>query len=173
MQLIAIVLLSILAAVIYGVCHDQITARVCVEYFTIGHPPIFATADPTLLGIGWGIVATWWVGLILGIPLALAARAGKWPKRSVASLITPICILLIIMGIAAFGAGVLGYYLARADVVALGEPLYSRVPKSKHVLFIADLWAHLASYLVGTIGGLALSAWLLIDRRRAGALIQK
>ena len=81
MQFIAIVALCVLAAVTYGVIHDQVTARVCVEYFTIGHPPIFGTDDPTLLGIGWGVLATWWVGVILGIPLAAAARLGNRPKR--------------------------------------------------------------------------------------------
>jgi len=33
----------ILAAVFYGILHDQITARICVEYFTIGHPIVFGT----------------------------------------------------------------------------------------------------------------------------------
>ena len=47
----AIVLMCVFAAVVYGVIHDQITARVCVEYFTVGHPPIFPTDDPTLLGV--------------------------------------------------------------------------------------------------------------------------
>ncbi|MBV8223051.1 MAG: hypothetical protein JO293_06785, partial [Candidatus Eremiobacteraeota bacterium] len=69
--------LCIAAAVLYGELHDQITARVCVEYFTIGHPPLFPTDDPTLLGLGWGVVATWWVGLVLGAGLAVAARAGR------------------------------------------------------------------------------------------------
>jgi hypothetical protein len=54
MQFLAIVLISIVAAISYGILHDQITARVCVEYFTMGHAPIFGTDDPTLLGLGWG-----------------------------------------------------------------------------------------------------------------------
>ena len=76
MEGVAIVLLAIVSAVVYGVVHDQVTARVCIEYFTIGHPPIFPTESPTLLGLGWGVVATWWAGLLLGVPLALAARPG-------------------------------------------------------------------------------------------------
>ena len=58
MQFTKIVGMSIIAAVLYGIAHDQITARICVEYFTIGHPPIFGTDDATLLGLGWGIFAT-------------------------------------------------------------------------------------------------------------------
>ena len=66
MQFMAIVVLCIVSSVVYGIVHDQITARICVEYFTIGHPPVFETDDPTLLGLGWGVIATWWVGAGLG-----------------------------------------------------------------------------------------------------------
>jgi hypothetical protein len=90
MQWFLIILLSIFASIVYGILHDQITARICVEYFTIGHAPIFGTDHPTLLGIGWGIFATWWVGLFLGIPLAAFARIGKRPKRTARSLVRPI-----------------------------------------------------------------------------------
>ena len=41
MEILKIAGLCILSAIFYGVLHDQVTARVCVEYFTIGHPPIF------------------------------------------------------------------------------------------------------------------------------------
>jgi hypothetical protein len=72
-----IILLCVAAAIAYGVAHDQITARVCLEYFTVFHPPVFATQSPTALAFGWGVIATWWVGLFLGLLLALAARAGS------------------------------------------------------------------------------------------------
>jgi len=150
----AILLLSEFAAIGYGIVHDQITARVCVEYFSIGHPPIFPTDDPTLLGLGWGIIATWWVGLILGFGLALAARAGPRPPRTVLSLIRPILFLLMATFLSAAMIGVVGYCLAQSDSISLLEPTSSRVPRDKHSLFLADLWAHNASYMVGSLGGL-------------------
>src|SRR5579871_5632082 len=113
MAAIRIITLSILAAIAYGIIHDQITARLCVEYFTIGHPPIFGTDDPTILGIGWGIIATWWVGLILGISLAICTRAGLLPKRSVGSLVRPVACLLAVMAGCAVAAGLTGWFLAR------------------------------------------------------------
>src|SRR5687768_3279430 len=106
--------MSILAAIIYGIAHDQVTARVCVEYFTIGHPPIFRTDDPTLLGLGWGIVATWWVGLILGVALALTARAGSRPRTPAAALARPVATLLAVMGVGAALAGGIGWAVAQA-----------------------------------------------------------
>lgn len=166
MKTLAIVALSVCLAVVYGILHDQITARICVEYFTIGHPPVFNTDSPTLLGLGWGVIATWWVGLMLGVPLALVARIGPWPKQSVRTLIRPMLTLLITMAVCALIAGTTGYVLARKRLVFLMEPLASAVPPEKHIRFVADLWAHLASYGVGFIGGIVLITFTLWRRNR-------
>ena len=153
LQFLAIVVLCIAAAVAYGVLHDQITARVCVEYFTIGHPPIFGTDDPTLLGLGWGVLATCWVGVLLGVPLAVAARLGSRPKRSAGSPIRPLAVLMLVSAGCALLAGIVGALLARAGVIALWGPIAREVPRENHIAFLADLWAHNASYLSGFIGG--------------------
>ncbi len=165
MQFLAIVALSIAAAVVYGILHDQVTARVCVEYFTVGHTPI-GTDDPTLLGLGWGVIATWWVGVLLGVPLAVAARAGSWPRRSAGSLVRPIGILLTVLACCALAAGILGWALASNGVVVLLGPLASRVPADRHVWFLADLWAHSTSYLVGLLGGSVLIVQVCWSRWR-------
>src|SRR5881275_1944665 len=111
MHAVAIVALCIASAVAYGILHDQMTARVCVEYFTIGHPPVFNTESPTLLGLGWGVIATWWVGFFLGVPLALIARIGSRPKLTVAQVAPSIFKLLCAMATMAFAAGILGFLL--------------------------------------------------------------
>jgi hypothetical protein len=109
MHALRIIALCVAAAVTYGVLHDQITSRVCVEYFTVGHPPVFGTEDPTLLALGWA--------------------------------------------------------LASAGAVVLVEPLASRVPREKHAAFLADLWAHSASYLIGFVGGLLVCVRVWRSRR--------
>jgi len=163
---IKIVLLCIMAAVVYGIIHDQITTRVCAEYFTIGHPPILSTEDPTLLGLGWGVIATWWAGLLLGLPLALAARAGHcYPKLTAASLLRPMLILLLVMAVCAFTMGLLGWQLARSGWIAPQEPLYSDIPHGKHVAFLTVLWTHSASYFTGFTGGLIV-IWQVWHSRR-------
>ncbi len=161
-----IILLCIVAAVVYGILHDQVTARVCVEYFSIGHPPIFHTDDPTLLAFGWGVIATWWMGLILSIPAVLASRLGSWPKFDAAHLVRPIARLLIVMACCSLLAGIAGYVAAKAGVIRLVGSLASRVPPAKHVAFLTDLWAHLAAYGVGFFGGLVLSVWVVFRRWR-------
>ena len=168
----AIVAFCVLAAVAYGVVHDQVTARVCLEYFTIGHPPIVPPAlpfeSPTWQGLFWGVVATWWVGLPLGVALAIAARAGRRPKRSVRSLLRPIGTLLAVMAASALTMGLVGYGLGRAGAVVLVGPIAERVPADRHPAFLADLWAHSTSYAVGAIGGLVVAATVWRSRRPTG-----
>ena len=166
MQSLAIIALCVLSAVAYGVVHDQVTARVCVEYFTVGHPPVFETDSPTLLGLGWGVIATWWVGVLLGVPLAAAARAGRRPRKHVRSLVRPVLVLLGAMAACALAAGVVGYVLARGGSVPLLAELAGRVPPGKHAAFMADLWAHSASYLVGFVGGVVLIVFTYVSRTR-------
>jgi hypothetical protein len=158
MQALAIVLLATLGAIAYGVVQDQVTVRVCLEYFTIGHPRVFATEDPTLLALGWGVLATWWAGLGIGILLALAARTGGRAPVPARALVRPICALLCVMAVGAALAGVVGYFLARDGAVRLVGAFAKRVPPDRRVAFLADLWAHNASYGFGFLGGLVL-AW--------------
>lgn len=164
-----IVVLAVAAAIVYGVLHDLATTRVCIEYFTIGHPPVFATEDPTLLALGWGVIATWWVGLLLGLPLAFAALRGPRPRRTAGSLLRPLVILLVAMAALALVTGITGCLLARGGVVVLLEPMASRLPAERHVPFLACLWAHSASYLGGFVGGIVLIRRVWQSRRREGA----
>ena len=94
MKSLSIVALAMAAAISYGIVHDQITARICLEYFTIGHPRLIASESPTVLALFWGVVATWWVGLPLGIALAVAARIGGRPKLTATDLVRPLAKLL-------------------------------------------------------------------------------
>jgi hypothetical protein len=168
-QSVGIIVMCVTAAVGYGIIHDQVTARICVEYFTVGHPSVFGTEDPTLLGIGWGIIATWWVGLLLGVLLSQAARAGSRPQRSALSLLRPILGLLAVMAICAAAAGLVGWMLASISAVHLVGPIAQRLPAEKHAPFLADLWAHSASYLVGLVGGVIVM--MLVWRSRGPAAL--
>jgi hypothetical protein len=165
-EALRILLLCLFAAIAYGVVHDQVTARVCVEYFTVGHPPVFHTQSPTFLGLGWGILATWWVGVLLGLPLSLCARAGTAPPLGARDLLKAIGILLIAMAALALVAGVVGYGAAKAGWLVPPPGASERVPAHRHAVYIADLCAHVASYAAGLIGGLGLCTWVVIRRRR-------
>lgn len=156
MQPLKIVGLCVLAAVMYGIVHDQFTAHICVEYFSVFHPPVFRTNSPALLALGWGIIATWWMGAFLGVFLALAARAGSRKKVDAKELLRPISKLMLIMAALATVAGLAGWLLSQQGVIAPPPWVASALPASKHARFMADWWAHSTSYLVGLIGGVAV-----------------
>ncbi len=166
METIKIIAFATLAAIVYGILHDQVTAHVCVEYFTIAHPPVFPTDSPFLLAIGWGIIATWWVGLPLGIVLAAAARLGGNSKLGLAQLRRPILLLMAFSGFAAILSGVVGASLVTMQVADLPGKWGDVIPRHKWATFAFDVWAHSASYLVGALGGLFLIAATI--RRRIG-----
>jgi len=166
MAWLAIILMCVAASVTYGIIHDQITARICLEYFTIGHPPILGgTDDPTLLAFGWGVIATWWVGAILGILLAASARAGSRPPRSPRTLLRPLGILMTASACFAAVAGITGYIAASNGWVWLLPHMAERIPADRHVPFLTDLWIHNASYLAGFVGGIVLCVVVYRSRR--------
>jgi hypothetical protein len=161
MEFIKIVLACTLAAIVSGIIHDQVTARICVEYFTVFHPPIFLTHSPTLLACGWGVVATWWAGAIVGMLIGIAARFGRRAQLEARDLLPMIACLLLFMAICAVAFGVIGYYEG-----VMPPEIYTMLPVSMHRRFLADWWAHSASYASGFAGGLVLCGIIALKRFR-------
>lgn len=153
MESLKIIFLSIGAGVLYGIAHDQITARICIEYFTVFHPPLVATNSPTLLGLAWGVAATWWAGAILGSALALAARAGSRSKLAASEVLPLIARLLPVMAVSAIAFGVAGFVLANRGMIVPPAWVQSHLPPSRFPNFMADWWAHSASYGSAFFGG--------------------
>lgn len=169
LEALKIVAFSIFCAVIYGILHDQVTAHVAVEYFTIAHPPVFPTIEPFWLAIGWGIIATWWVGLILGTLLAFCARLGSWPRMELKSLKRPISVLMIVSGSLAMLAGLSGWALTQLSGSWTIGFWASEIEPERHARFAFAAWAHSISYIAGGIGGIVIAARSLRWRKRAAA----
>lgn len=151
METLKIIAGCIVAAMLYGIVHDQVTARIYLPYFTVFHPHVFDTESPTFIAIGWGIIATWWVGAFLGVLLALSARLGHRAKLTFRELLPLVLRLLFIMAACALAAGILGYFLGR-----LPDGFRGMIPPGDERRFLADWWAHNASYASGIVGGIAL-----------------
>ncbi len=156
MEALKIVLLVVVAGIVYGIAHDLVTAHLCVEYFTIGHPRVIASESPVALALTWGVLATWWFGLAAGILLAWAARQGSRPKRAARELVRPVGICLLVMATGATLGGILGRVAAGQGWVFLVGRVAERVPEDRHVAFLTNLWAHLAAYGVGLVAVLVL-----------------
>ena len=165
MEALKIILSAILIAIFYGICHDLVTANISVEYFTVGHPKIIESESPLKLALLWGVVATWWVGLLLGIAIALTARVGNDNKLKHTEVIKPMFKLIGIMAVCAIVAGGLGYILAKLEVFTLVDRLAIQIDSKKHHLFLTAGWTHGASYLTGFVGGLILCLKLWKKRK--------
>ncbi|WP_294334117.1 hypothetical protein [uncultured Sphingomonas sp.] len=166
MESLKIIAFATLAAIVYGILHDQVTAHLCVEYFTIAHPPVFPTSSPFLLALGWGVIATWWVGLPLGVLLAIVARAGGAPRLVLVDLRGAILRLMLVSAVGALLAGIAGATATTMGAVTVSPYWASVIPPAKHVAFLADAWAHGASYLIGAIGGLVVIGYAIARRRQ-------
>ena len=167
MGFLRIVLLSVALAILYGIAHDLVTAHVCVEYFTIGHPRVIDSTAPVDLALTWGVLATWWMGLGLGLILGLACRVGRRPRIDWLGVLRPALVLLATMAVLAAAGGLLGgWFAARGEVRLLGR-LAERVPADRHVAFLGCLWAHLTSFAAGALGGIVLAVVLWRRRGRA------
>jgi hypothetical protein len=165
MESLKIVFYSIAAGVLYGIIHDQITVRICAGYFTLFHPRLLPEDfPPTLVALAWGVVATWWAGAILGLLLALAARAGSRAELAAASLLPSIGKLLLVMAGSATLFGIIGFVLASNGVIFPPLWVQSQLPPSRFPNFMADWWAHTASYASAFLGGMVLC--VIAYRRR-------
>jgi hypothetical protein len=161
MEIVKIVAVAVVAAIAYGIARDQATAHLCVEYFTIAHPPVFATLSPFWLAVGWGIIATWWLGLALGVLLALAARFGARPKLALAELLPSIVLLMAATAASAASIGLAGYTIAGQGMIALPPALKGVLAADHQAACMAAWMAHGASYAVALLGGLFIigMAW--------------
>ena len=170
MKTVAIVILSVFAAILFGIVHDQITARICLEYFTIAHPKVINSESPTLLAFTWGVLATWWVGVILGFPLALSSRVGKWPKLTYRDQVKPLFYMLMVMFACAFLVGlcafIFTYSLAPGNFTNILGPRI--LPEVQNRFFV--VWSmHLTSYAAGFVGGITLAVRTILIRKRTQA----
>jgi hypothetical protein len=96
------------------------------------HPPVFHTESPTLLGIGWGVIATWWVGAFFAVPMIFAARAGARPTLRASELVHSIASLLAVMAGCAVLSGITGYTLAQQGILATDWLTFTDSPSLRY-----------------------------------------
>lgn len=115
-----ITIISILFAGIYGTLHDQITFTISPEYYTLLKFPQFGIEQlrlPIRIKVGIvGFLATWWVGLFLGMVYAFISLFLD-AKRVLNVTVTSILINLgitVIFGFLGYFYGV--FFLSRENI---------------------------------------------------------
>jgi hypothetical protein len=156
--------ITTLAACAYGTAHDQITVRICAEYFTVAHPPIFRVESIPLLALYWGLAATAPFGLAFGLILARVSTSGPAPVTPIPHLIRAILKLLALMAFTAALSGGCAYWLTQHRWISLPQSFAQTIDDCTSERFMATWLAHGASYAVGTFGGAAL-CWRIWRQR--------
>ncbi len=185
LQTLGIMTGTIATTIIYGILNDQVTARICPEYFNKGfhkrqltfwpqstYKNWLGSDSPTKLGISWGFRGTWNVGLILSIPLAIAARVGSWPRLSIFEMIKPLGLAMIGTGLFACLAGIKGYNEAKEmNTNQLNDFMrsynsYDLISDNDSVKqkFVADLRAHQMAYSCSACAAIILICASVIQR---------
>ncbi|MCA3003977.1 MAG: hypothetical protein LW650_04005 [Planctomycetaceae bacterium] len=166
MEFIRIVVLCVIGSIVYGVLHNQVTVRISLEYFTVAHERIMINPTPTVLAAAWGVLATWWAGLLVGLPVAVCCRVGRATKLDWMWLAPRLGVALACMGGLAVVAAVGGRALAATGVVRITPWLAERVPEAEHVNLLTAGFAHGASYAGGVIAGAVLCTLAVVTRRQ-------
>ncbi len=151
---ILIIVISALSAGVYGILHDQITYSISPEYYTLLKFQQFGFEYLDLnIRIKAGIIgflATWWVGLFLGIAYAFVSLfldPEKTLKVTVKSVLINICITFI--------AGILGYGYAVLFLSAENTNWYIPAGTKNIRNFISVGSIHNFGYMGGVSGMVA------------------
>lgn len=166
---LAIIVVCVALSIVYGILHDLVTVRMCIEYFTLAHPRLIVgprAEDPTTLAVLWGVIATWWVGLIAGVALSIAARAGSWPKLTLRDLWIPIVGAVALVFVLAMMALVAGWSAGVSGRYPPPKWITDQMPYDRWRHFVSASWAHSASYGAGALAGLALCGHAVLLRWR-------
>lgn len=147
------------AAGVFGALHNQLSVSVGPSYFTGLKFAQFGIADTTGLRLGAaqvGVLASWWMGVIVGLPAFLYGLAVVPSARSyLAAGIGGIGLVLVLAVFAAF-AGLVGGIVAEATGIL---DAYVAVPDGvDRTDFLRAGFMHDASYVAGGVGAL-LAIW--------------
>jgi hypothetical protein len=163
---VILVIIGCLLGGLYGLIHDQLTYTISNEYFTKFKFKQFGIINlPDRIAVSFiGILATWWMGLILSVILGLIGFIQKGPKRMFRYSLEAFGLTIVI----AFITGLIGL-LYGFMFLSSKSPEYFKywfIPENlinfKNYIAVGSM--HNFSYLGGGIGLIAGIIWLIIRK---------
>lgn len=149
----------------FGMTMDQLSARLCPEYFTVLHPPIPNLTDPTLLGIAWGYLGSWWGGAVMGYVMGIVATAGtKHPPVSLRQLVVPMLCIVAITVVGTLITGVAVWRHTEMLEVRFADWLDRAVPpeRQRNAFIVANY--HFAAYASAIVASVVMIVRVGIKR---------
>lgn len=170
-MLLLIILVATVIAAIYGVAHDQLTYSISPEYYTKFKFIQFNLADalaaqhmtqPRSAVVMVGILATWWMGLYIGVLTGLTAFVFKDAETMFQSALQALGLVLLFTIIAGVCGALYGHYALSKRGFGGWLPRHLNDRPS----FITVVAIHDGSYLGAVIGLVAGVIFLLIKNNR-------
>ncbi|AWM38383.1 hypothetical protein GobsT_34830 [Gemmata obscuriglobus] len=158
-------LLGFVAIVGYAVLQDQVSARLCPEYFTVLHRPIPGVTDPTLLGVCWGFLGGWWGGALLGYAAGLTATIGPRPKLAPWEILKPLALLIGGVAVVTALTGLSVWRHSEMLGVVLDPGMAEAVPPKRHRALFTVACYHFVAYASSAVGSVVLCVWVASERR--------
>lgn len=162
--------LAIFAAGLFGAVHDQISYTVSAEYFTLFKFPMFHLLDPGIpervRAAEVGFLASWWMGIPLGLLTGTAGFIHKNTNQMRSSMIKS---LPMIMGFTlAFALGGLLYGYSQTQTIELSAYSGWFIPVGVQNLrrFLCAGYMHNSAYLGGVVAIPATWAYHIIVKLR-------
>ena len=148
----------------YAMLQDQFSVRLCPEYFTVLHNPINGLTDPTLLGITWGFLGSWWGGALLGYGAGLAATLGKQPPMTVKQLLKPmLCVIAFVAACTAL-AGISVAMNADGFSISINTLSIEAIPIQRRTPAFIVATYHLVVYAASVLGSVVCIVWIANNR---------
>jgi hypothetical protein len=156
-----------LAAVVYGVVHDQLTVTLSPEYFLDGKGLVAAPRPLRLAVAMLAVGSSWWVGLALGAALLIANN----PRRTgcPAQLTYPELGRLAAAPLVAASLGAAAGSVNIADPFRLAASVRPLVSDDRVRAFLLVWGIHAGSYAGAFLGGISSVALVVVRRRRPKA----
>jgi hypothetical protein len=163
--------LGLIAVVIYAVIQDQVSVRLCPEYFTLFHNSIPGLKDPTLLGATWGFLASWWGGVMMGYSAGLCATLGKRPQLAPREIILPLIVLMLGITTVVAISGFSVWRHSEMFGVRIDPGLSMMLPPERHQPLLVVACYHFVAYATSVIGGIVLCVWISRERAKRGKAV--
>ena len=163
-----VVICTIVIASCYGILHDQVTYSISHEYYTKFKFIQFGLTEegipvdtPRTAAIIVGIMATWWMGMFIGILFAGILLFFK-TKTNIYGIYFRAVVLTF--GITVL-SGIAGYIYAKTELVHTGVAWYLPAELVDRDSFICVGSIHNFSYIGGVLGCMAGTLYILIRKR--------
>ncbi|MDC0598675.1 alkaline shock response membrane anchor protein AmaP [Gammaproteobacteria bacterium] len=165
----AMLFFAAIVGAVYGVVHDQISYTFSNEYFTrfkfIQFSVPWAYESPRLGAAYVGALATWWMGVLVFIPLGLFGFMSGSPKAMASDLSKSFAIVIVVALMTGLAGLIYGYYQINAATISANmQWVWEGVDNP--VQFVRVGYMHNASYLGGLTGLIAGIAYLVVNRLR-------